>query len=170
MSSAPTPQEIARDAHWLVQALDPAAGQARLIAMDANSYRAASFLDVPPGNLFYSAVWLLVHNDITAGVGSGNYGVNDSTLRQQMAVFLLKGKHGICYAPPPCTHVFPDVPCPSNFADWIEALAADGTVEVTALVERLGVSAATVRRDLQLLEEQRMLSRTHGGAVAHAVL
>jgi len=87
---------------------------------------AASFLDVPPGNLFYSAVWLLVRNDITAGVGGGNYGVNDSTLRQQMAVFLLKGKHGICYAPPPCTHVFPDVPCPSNFADWIEALAAEG--------------------------------------------
>jgi hypothetical protein len=45
MSSAPTPEEIARDARWLVQALDPAAGQARLIAMDANSYRAASFLD-----------------------------------------------------------------------------------------------------------------------------
>ena len=43
-----------------------------------------------------------------------------------MAVFLLKGKHGICYAPPPCTHVFPDVPCPSNFANWIEALAAEG--------------------------------------------
>ena len=52
----------------------------------------------------------------------------------------------------------------------LEALAADGTVDVTALVERLGVSAATVRRDLQLLEEQRMLSRTHGGAVAHDVL
>ena len=51
----------------------------------------------------------------------------------------------------------------------LEALAADGTVDVTALVERLGVSAATVRRDLQLLEEQRMLSRTHGGAVAHDV-
>ena len=52
----------------------------------------------------------------------------------------------------------------------LEVLAADGTVDVTALVERLGVSAATVRRDLQLLEQQRMLSRTHGGAVAHDVL
>ena len=52
----------------------------------------------------------------------------------------------------------------------LEVLAAEGTVDVTALVERLGVSAATVRRDLQLLEEQRMLSRTHGGAVAHDVL
>jgi len=45
MSSAPTPQEIAKDARWLVQALDPAAGNVRLIAMDRDSYRGASFLD-----------------------------------------------------------------------------------------------------------------------------
>ena len=45
MSSAPTPDEIARDATWLVQALDPAAGVARLVAMNRDSYRAASFLD-----------------------------------------------------------------------------------------------------------------------------
>jgi hypothetical protein len=45
MSSAPTPDEIARDARWLAQALDPSAGVARLIAMDRDAYRAASFLD-----------------------------------------------------------------------------------------------------------------------------
>src|SRR5436305_6373534 len=45
MSSAPSPQEIARDARWLAQALDPAAGQVRLVAMDREAYRAASFLD-----------------------------------------------------------------------------------------------------------------------------
>jgi hypothetical protein len=45
MSSAPTPEEIARDATWLAQALDPSAGMARLVAMDRQSYRAASFLD-----------------------------------------------------------------------------------------------------------------------------
>ena len=45
MSSAPTPDEIARDATWLAQALDPSAGVVRLIAMDRDSYRAASFLD-----------------------------------------------------------------------------------------------------------------------------
>ncbi len=45
MSSAPTPEQIANDATWLAQALDPAAGMVRLIAMDADSYRAASFLD-----------------------------------------------------------------------------------------------------------------------------
>ncbi|HYX46357.1 MAG TPA: hypothetical protein VE820_06010 [Sphingomicrobium sp.] len=45
MSSAPTADEIARDATWLVQALDPSQGAARLVAMDPDSYRAASFLD-----------------------------------------------------------------------------------------------------------------------------
>ena len=45
MSSAPTAEEIARDATWLAQALDPAAGMVRLVAMNRDSYRAASFLD-----------------------------------------------------------------------------------------------------------------------------
>jgi len=85
----------------------------------------ADFLDVPPSEQFYSYVSTLVTNAITVGVGGGNYGVDQSTLRQQMAVFLLKARHGLCYTPPPCTGVFPDVPCPSTFADWIEALAAE---------------------------------------------
>ena len=45
MSSAPTPDEIAQDACWLAQALDPPEGAVRLIALDRESYRAASFLD-----------------------------------------------------------------------------------------------------------------------------
>jgi hypothetical protein len=45
MSSAPSPEEIARDATWLAQALDPTAGVVRLIAMDENAYKVASFLD-----------------------------------------------------------------------------------------------------------------------------
>ena len=45
MSSAPALEEIARDARWLAQALDPSAGVARLVAMDGESYRQASFLD-----------------------------------------------------------------------------------------------------------------------------
>ena len=84
------------------------------------------FLDVPPSQQFYTWVTTLVSNAITVGVGSGNYGVADPTLRQQMAVFLLKGRHGICYVPPTCQGVFGDVACPSTFADWIEALAAEG--------------------------------------------
>ncbi len=86
----------------------------------------ADFLDVDGGHPFYAFVTTLVSNAITVGVGGGNYGVDLSTLRQQMAVFLLKGRHGLCYVPPSCTGIFGDVPCPSTFADWIEALAAEG--------------------------------------------
>ena len=86
----------------------------------------ADFLDVPTGHNFHSYVTTLVSNAITAGVGGGNYGVTQSTLRQQMAVFLLKAKLGICYVPPPCAGTFADVPCPSTFAAWIEDLASRG--------------------------------------------
>jgi hypothetical protein len=84
------------------------------------------FADVPPSDPFYSFIQILVRHGITAGVGGGSYGRNLSTLRQQMAVFLMKAIHGICYIPPPCTGAFDDVPCPSAFADWIEAFAAAG--------------------------------------------
>jgi DeoR family transcriptional regulator of aga operon len=49
-------------------------------------------------------------------------------------------------------------------------LSENGSVAVTGLAQDLGVSMATIRRDLELLESQRLLSRTHGGAVSHGVL
>jgi DeoR family transcriptional regulator, aga operon transcriptional repressor len=52
----------------------------------------------------------------------------------------------------------------------LERLSDDGSVAVTALARDLGVSMATIRRDLELLESQRLLSRTHGGAVSHGLL
>jgi DeoR family transcriptional regulator of aga operon len=52
----------------------------------------------------------------------------------------------------------------------VEQISANGSVGVGDLAAAMGVSAATVRRDLVLLEEQRLLARTHGGAVAHGVL
>ncbi|MEX0879799.1 MAG: S-layer homology domain-containing protein, partial [Thermoanaerobaculia bacterium] len=87
----------------------------------------ADFLDVPSAHQFYSFVTTLVRNAITVGVGGGLYGVDNSTLRQQMAVFLLKAKYGACYTPPPCTPgFFADVACPSTFANWIQDLATQG--------------------------------------------
>jgi DeoR family transcriptional regulator of aga operon len=50
----------------------------------------------------------------------------------------------------------------------LEELAAGGSVGVAEIAARLGVSTASIRRDLQLLEQQRLLSRTHGGAVANS--
>jgi len=52
----------------------------------------------------------------------------------------------------------------------LSRLSDDGSVGVTVLARELGVSVATIRRDLERLEAQRLLSRTHGGAVAHGVL
>ena len=45
MSTAPSLEEIARDAAWLPQALDTRQGLVRLVKMDAGAYRDASFLD-----------------------------------------------------------------------------------------------------------------------------
>jgi DeoR family transcriptional regulator, aga operon transcriptional repressor len=51
----------------------------------------------------------------------------------------------------------------------LERLTDGGTVDVGQLAEELSASPATIRRDLAALERQRLLARTHGGAVAHAV-
>jgi DeoR family transcriptional regulator of aga operon len=51
----------------------------------------------------------------------------------------------------------------------LEMLAARGRLDVDSVAAELAVSAATVRRDLDHLAEQQLLSRTRGGAVAQAV-
>src|SRR5665213_4060279 len=49
-------------------------------------------------------------------------------------------------------------------------LNRESSVTVENLAVQLEVSQASVRRDLQLLEDQHLLSRTHGGAVSSGVL
>jgi DeoR family transcriptional regulator, aga operon transcriptional repressor len=51
----------------------------------------------------------------------------------------------------------------------LERLADGGSVAVADLAVDLAASPATIRRDLVHLERQRLLARTHGGAIAHAV-
>jgi DeoR/GlpR family transcriptional regulator of sugar metabolism len=46
------------------------------------------------------------------------------------------------------------------------SVAQSGQVSVAELTETLGVSAMTVRRDLELLEEQGLIRRVRGGALA----
>jgi len=52
----------------------------------------------------------------------------------------------------------------------LERLAQTGSVAVAPLAQDLGVSSATIRRDLELLDSQRLMTRTHGGAVARGLL
>jgi uncharacterized repeat protein (TIGR03803 family) len=86
----------------------------------------ADFSDVAGDEIFHDYVESIFRAGITAGCGGGNYCRNDAVRRDQMAVFLLKAEHGSGYLPPPCQSAFPDVSCPSPFADWIEQLAAEG--------------------------------------------
>ena len=59
---------------------------------------------------------------ITGGCGGDDFCPQNPVRRDQMAVFLLKAEHGSTYVPPMCSGIFPDVPCPSQFANWIEQL------------------------------------------------
>ncbi|GIG56243.1 transcriptional regulator [Longispora fulva] len=51
----------------------------------------------------------------------------------------------------------------------LDILATQGQVEIEEAAERLGMSAATVRRDLDQLAAQQLVTRTRGGAVANQV-
>lgn len=48
----------------------------------------------------------------------------------------------------------------------LELLSKRGSVSIAELGDELGVSIATARRDLNVLAEQRLVTRTHGGATA----
>ena len=78
------------------------------------------------GNGFYRYVCNIGVHHITGGCGGGNYCPGSPVTRDQMAVFLLKAKHGAGYLPPGCKGVFADVLCPSPFANWIEELHNEG--------------------------------------------
>ena len=57
----------------------------------------------------------------------------------------------------------------SRFAQIQQMLADEDAVTIGELTERLGVSEATVRRDLDALQRAGVVQRTHGGAVPSAV-
>jgi hypothetical protein len=85
-----------------------------------------AFADVPCTSPFSGWIEQLLWEGITGGCGGGNFCPNSPVRRDQMAVFLLKAEHGSAYVPPPCTGIFADVPCSSNFAVWIEQLFHEG--------------------------------------------
>jgi DeoR family transcriptional regulator, aga operon transcriptional repressor len=51
----------------------------------------------------------------------------------------------------------------------LERLSSDRSIGVVELAESFGVSQATLRRDLQILDEQRLVTRIHGGVLAQEV-
>jgi len=87
---------------------------------------AGQFGDVACPGQFADWIEQLASEGITAGCAGGNYCPLSPVTRGQMAVFLLKAEHGSAHTPPPCTGLFPDVPCTHQFAAWIEELFAEG--------------------------------------------
>lgn len=55
-----------------------------------------------------------------------------------------------------------------RLAALLERLVSDGKIDVERSAGSFDVSAATIRRDLDYLAEQQLLSRTHGGAVPNS--
>ncbi|MBW8877115.1 MAG: S-layer homology domain-containing protein [Acidobacteria bacterium] len=85
------------------------------------------FNDVPADFWAGAFIEKLASEGITKGCGNGNFCPNNSLLRDEMAVFLLRAKHGSTYVPPQGTGTrFSDVPPGYWAVDWIEQLAAEG--------------------------------------------
>jgi len=84
------------------------------------------FLDVGAGDFAASFIEQLSSDGITAGCGNNNYCPDAVVSRDQMAVFLLRAKHGSAYSPPAATGVFGDVDLGHWAVHWIEQLAAEG--------------------------------------------
>ncbi|MGH9316561.1 MAG: WD40/YVTN/BNR-like repeat-containing protein [Thermoanaerobaculia bacterium] len=86
-----------------------------------------SFLDVPDADMFWASVDAAAMNGVTAGCGGGRFCPAAPTSRASAAVFLLRGKNGAAYAPPPASGtVFGDVAAGSPAADFIEELFNGG--------------------------------------------
>jgi hypothetical protein len=85
---------------------------------------ALSFTDTVDNSAKY---WIeaLKADGVTSGCGTGLFCPNNPVNRDQMAVFLLKAKHGVGYTPPAASGIFTDVPSTYWAAAWIEQLAAE---------------------------------------------
>jgi hypothetical protein len=84
------------------------------------------FDDVPPGHWAHAHIQALAAAGVTSGCGGNNFCPNGLVTRAEMAVFLLRGKHGAGFTPPPAGGLFADVPTSHWAAAWIEQLAREG--------------------------------------------
>lgn len=87
------------------------------------------FADVPASDPLAAWIEALYAASLTEGCGTNplRYCPTQSVTRAQMAIFLLRAKHGPGYVPPaPTVQTFADVPLTHPFAPWIYRIAAEG--------------------------------------------
>jgi hypothetical protein len=86
------------------------------------------FGDVPLNATYAPWVKELAAEGVTAGCGNGNFCPQTVVNRAQIAIFLLRARHGSTYSPPAVgtTTGFGDVPLEATYAAWVKQLAAEG--------------------------------------------
>lgn len=84
------------------------------------------FADVPTSFAFWSQIQGLYAAEITSGCLAGFYCPADNVSREQMAVFIVRAKHGAGFIPPPAAGIFSDVSVGSFTAPFIEQFFNDG--------------------------------------------
>ncbi len=118
-------------------------------AQNYTAVKAATFGDVPVAFWAWQHIEILVKNGITAGCSTPpmNYCPTAIVTRDQMAVFLVKAKHGSSFVPPNATGVFADVPTTHWAAKYIEQLAADGITGGCSATPKNYCPSSPVTRD-----------------------
>jgi tartrate-resistant acid phosphatase type 5 len=106
-----------------------------------------SFEDVPPSHWAWDYIERLYSASVTSGCSISLYCPSGTVTRDQMAVFLLKAKHGSSYVPPAARGIFADVPTSYWAADWIERLAAEGITSGCNVNPKQYCPASPVTRD-----------------------
>ncbi|HEX6904874.1 MAG TPA: ELWxxDGT repeat protein [Thermoanaerobaculia bacterium] len=87
----------------------------------------ATFADVQTDHWAWRFIEAFAAGGFTYGCSPDSYCPNQPVKRQEAAVFLLLGAHGVGYVPPPGTGTrFVDVPASLPVAGWIEQFAAEG--------------------------------------------
>jgi hypothetical protein len=92
------------------------------------NFHLTSFYDVPGNHWAWNWIERLYQSRITTGCAASPklYCPENAVTRSQMALFLLRGQHGVGFIPPAAVGVFPDVPTTHWAAAWIEQLLLEG--------------------------------------------
>jgi hypothetical protein len=92
-----------------------------------NVHVGRSFPDVPIDYFAYRFIETIFHNGVTSGCGAAGYCPEGTLTRAEMAVLLMRARHGSAWVPPASTgSVFGDVPIDYWAGDFIEVLASEG--------------------------------------------
>ncbi|MCU0293724.1 MAG: M28 family peptidase, partial [Thermoanaerobaculaceae bacterium] len=121
-----------------------------------------SFGDVQPDHWAYREVEALYHARLTRGCipTTPLYCPDSTTTRAEMAVFLVRAKHGPDFVPPaPTGTLFTDVPASFWAAPEIEHLAADGITKGCGLPGRFCPDSLIQRSEMAVF----LLRLRHGG-------